>query len=263
MKEQLSILLVEDDPMACDAFRSYVDTQDHVILSKITNNAYGAIDYVKANLPHAVILDLELTAGSGNGLDFLHRLQDPSIPYRPFVVITTNNSSSTIYQHAHNSGADFILYKHQEDYSAKMVIDFLVSLKEDIMKQFSKGIPVGASVAQEKKRQAYMRNRMVSELDHLGMSPKSKGYQYLVDAILLYTDNPAARWSYILANQYKKSETSIERAMQNAIKRTWVTSDTEDLYHYYTGAIRSDKGFPTLMEFISYYSNSLRRDFEA
>ena len=51
--------------------------------------------------------------------------------------------------------------------------------------------------------------------------------------------------------------------MQNAINRTWYTSDTEDLLKYYTARIRSDKGVPTLMEFISYYANKIRTELQA
>ena len=48
--------------------------------------------------------------------------------------------------------------------------------------------------------------------------------------------------------------------MQNAIKRAWDTNDIDDLLKYYTAYIRPDKGFPTLMEFICYYSNKIKND---
>lgn len=61
----------------------------------------------------------------------------------------------------------------------------------------------------------------------------------------------------MLGEKYKKSDASIERAMQNAINRAWRTSDIDDLLTYYTARIQSQKGVPTIMEFIFYYANKI------
>lgn len=261
MNQTLTILLVEDDPRACAEFRAYTDSIDSVTLAQVTNSSSQAVEYVKSHLPHAVILDLELTEGSGNGLDFLHRIQSPDIPYKPFIVVTTNNSSSTIYHHAHKAGADFIMYKHQQDYSAAMVIDFLLSLQHDIFASFGKGAPMDEASKEKVHRQTQLRKRLQSEFQLIGLTTKSKGYQYLIDATMLYQEGSSSDWCLRIAQEYKKSEPSVERAMQNAIKRTWTTSDTQDLYKYYTAPIRMDRGYPTLLEFISYYADRLTTDY--
>ena len=46
--------------------------------------------------------------------------------------------------------------------------------------------------------------------------------------------------------------------MQNAINRTWTTSDLETLTQAYTGKISSSKGSPTVTEFIFYYANKIK-----
>ena len=61
----------------------------------------------------------------------------------------------------------------------------------------------------------------------------------------------------ILSEKYNKSKESIERAMQNAINRAWQTNNPKELSKYYTARIRSDRGVPTLMEFVHYYANKL------
>ena len=70
-------------------------------------------------------------------------------------------------------------------------------------------------------------------------------------------EDPSAHLSRSLVKIYQKSEKSIERAMQNAIKRAWDTNDIDTLLRHYTAYIRPDKGFPTLMEFICYYANKI------
>ena len=65
-----------------------------------------------------------------------------------------------------------------------------------------------------------------------------------------------------VARKWNKAECSVERAMQNAINRAWNTADTADLLKYYTAVIKSDRGVPTITEFIYYYAQQIRPDFE-
>ena len=67
MERKLTIVLVEDDAKTCEDFRDYVDSLDDVTLAGTTNDASKALEMIYATLPDAVILDLELHNGSGNG----------------------------------------------------------------------------------------------------------------------------------------------------------------------------------------------------
>ena len=99
------------------------------------------------------------------------------------------------------------------------------------------------------------------ELNLIGISPKVVGYKYLTDAIVLTIQQTDANLYRALGEKYKKSDASIQRAMQNAINRTWRISDPDDLLTYYTARISSEKGCPTIMEFIFYYATKLRNLF--
>ena len=96
------------------------------------------------------------------------------------------------------------------------------------------------------------------ELNLIGISPKVVGYRYLTDAILATINEPNTHIFKMLGEKYKKTDASIERAMQNAINRAWRTSDIDDLLTYYTARIHSQKGVPTIMEFIFYYANKIQ-----
>ena len=63
-----------------------------------------------------------------------------------------------------------------------------------------------------------------------------------------------------MAKNYKKSDASVERAMQNAINRAWRVSDIEELLTHYTAKIHSEKGVPTTLEFVYYYANKVKMD---
>ena len=49
--------------------------------------------------------------------------------------------------------------------------------------------------------------------------------------------------------------------MQNAIAKAWRTTPIDDLLKYYTAKISSDKGIPTITEFIYHYANKLKIEY--
>ena len=260
MDRQLSILLVEDDTAICTEIERYLDLCDDMSLTAITNNSQEALELTKYHLPDAVILDLELHKGGGNGLFYLQGLSRLELTHTPYVLVTTNNSSSITHESARKLGADFILAKYEADYSTQYVIEFLRMMREVILsKNASKAVttPVtGSPEVQERK----LRQRIQRELDLIGINPKSVGYGYLIDAITLTYHKPEANLASTIAAKYQKSDSSVERAMQNAISSAWRHTDIEDLLKYYTARIHSEKGMPTTMELVHYYALKIRNE---
>ena len=134
----LRVLLVEDDATSCMEINDYISRLDDVTLVASTNNASTAIEYMREFLPDAVILDLELHQGGGDGLFFLAQLQQLELSKHPYILVTTNNSSNIIYESARQLGADFILAKYQENYSAQYVVEFLRIMKKVIFSEKGK-----------------------------------------------------------------------------------------------------------------------------
>lgn len=259
--DNLSILLVEDDPLVCNAFIEYADKLENVSFVSITNNARKALEDIKDFLPNAIILDLELHHGGGSGLDVLQGLNNMSLKVRPYILITTNNSSLMTYEFARRLGADYILYKHQEDYSEKNALDFLCRMRTVILSNFasqSLGQISNETPNQHNKR---IRQRIISELNLIGISNKAVGYQYLIDAIEITIQQPTQNICTVIGNRHGKTEASVERAMQNAINRTWKTSDIDDLLQHYTARIHSERGVPTITEFIYFYANKIKNEY--
>ena len=122
--DKSTILLVEDDQAACRDFIDYIEELEDISLIGVTNNSSKAIEYIKDCLPDAVILDLELHHGTGNGLLILKELKQLLPAKYPYVLVTTNNTSYLTFETARQLGADFIMSKHQVDYSIKMSLIF-------------------------------------------------------------------------------------------------------------------------------------------
>lgn len=96
----LTILLVEDDRFACNEIENYIDSLDDVSLVGITDDSNEALDLVKYHVPDAIILDLKLHEGGGNGLFFLSKLHTMGLEKLPYVLITTQNTSNVTLEAA-------------------------------------------------------------------------------------------------------------------------------------------------------------------
>ncbi len=261
MDRILELLLVEDDQNDCKSFVSAVDNDpDNFSLIGITNNSARAFQYVIDSHPDAVILDLELHHGCGDGLDLLQRIREANLPHVPFILITTNNISTVTHEIAREMGADFIMTKNQENYSAVSVLSFLKITKSVILNRRQQ---TGAESVEESPTQAAKRiqRRICTELNKVGISQKSIGYKYLIDAITMTIKDPVPRICGVIGEKYRKTESSVERAMQNAINRAWRTSDINELLANYTAKIKLEKGAPTITEFIYYYAQKIKNDY--
>ncbi len=264
MDKELSIVLIEDEENICNETQKYIDTLEDTVLVGVTGDSAKAFELTQHFLPDAIILDLELHFGSGNGLMFLSKLNAADLPKRPYILITTNNSSVVTYDAVRRQGADFIMSKHQQDYSPKAAVDFL-----RMMKQAIQGMPQcndnnkkkSADIESPDIKNKRMIKRVSLELDRVGISPKAVGYKYLTDAILMIMSEPQKNISAHIAQKYGKTDSSVERAMQNAINKAWHTADIDELAEYYTARISSDRGVPTLNEFIFYYATKLKNEF--
>lgn len=257
MNTILSVLIIEDDKQACDELTRCIAQYDDMKVVAVCNNSEEAFEKARFLLPNIIILDLELHQGGGNGLMFLDSLLAKPLAMNPFILVTTNNMSAVMLEQARAMGADFTLTKYEQGYSAQYVIDNIRMLRNAILRKNNTNNLTSVSPAEEEQ---LIRSRIQRELDLIGIKVKAKGYNYLVDSIFLVITEDEKHLSKVLSEKYKMSNTSIERAMQNAIKQAWTTNDIEDLLKYYTARIRSDKGYPTMMEFIYYYANKVKMD---
>lgn len=257
----LRVLLVEDEPNVCESFINLFENIDEMELVDVTNNATKAIQNIEYYLPDAVILDLELHQGGGNGLDILKALNEKPLSVLPYILVTTNNTSSLTYEYARQLGADFIMSKHQDSYTEKTALEFLLMMKTVIQnkrKTYSSSQIFKDSPELHQKR---FNQKIINELNLIGISPKSVGYKYLIDAIYIAIEKPIPNISLKVAQKYHKTESSVERAMQNAINRAWRNSDINDLFKYYKAKVDTEKGSPTLLEFIYYYANKIKNEY--
>ncbi len=274
MNKTLKLLILEDDRTERDDFADCVEKTPDITIVGCTANADEALNIFKNECPDAVIIDLELHNGNGNGLQFLAAIHTFPHKNRAYLLVTTNNSSHTTHEAARKLGADFILTKYEPDYSAQYVIDFLKMMHDTI-----RGIQNKSASSNKSKHDlsahihsaenhhidattdAEILSYIRDEIIDIGISPKAVGFSYLSDAILIKLKNPNANIYATLGPKYKKSDPSIERAMQYAINRAFRIGDPEELLRKYTARISAERGVPTIMEFVFFYASKTKNKF--
>lgn len=251
---KLRILIVEDNPSACAAYMQHADNMEDISIVNITNSSNTALNNIKDYSPDAVILELELLQGAGNGFDVLEGIHNLSLNRLPYILITTSNSSNITHNYARKLGADFILSKNQADYTDKMPLEFLCRMKSVIQSKPEYCDLIDMDVPY---KSSSIKQYISAELGYIGIQPKAVGHKYLVDAILLLINNSSDIYKS-LAEKYQKTEESIKRAMQYEICRAWKSCDTMQLMSHYKAHINSSKGVPTTTELIYYYADKIR-----
>lgn len=264
MEYKLNVLIVEDDPVARNELTAQIEEQhESFSLIGVTDNSEKAVQIVLNDCPDAVILDLELQLGGGDGFDFLRQVRANNLPIPPYILVTTNNISPITHKAARDMGADYIMTKAQKGYTSKMPIEFLKMVSSSILnrKSIDRGDVEQLESNNEELRLKNRRRRIYRELNAVGINPKSAGYSYLADAIEVIMSGVKQHVTNEVGKRYGKAETTIERAMQNAINRAWNTANTDDLFANYTARITSERGVPTITEFIFYYANKIETEY--
>lgn len=254
----MKILLVEDDIDECNTYKEISSKRNDINLVAVTNSSTKAIEYLKRYKPDAVILDLELNKGEGSGFEFIESMAKKSMNKRPNIVVTTNVCSDSVYDFCHKNKVDFIFYKKQVNYSQEKILDTLLLLKgyDDKM--------IVEYEVDEKLEEDKIMEKINKELELIGISSHLQGKKYLCDAIyfVIKNDEGDSKISIIqhLVGKYKKSNSTISRAMQNAILHAWRISSLEDLTTHYTARINYETGVPTPTELIYYYADKIKRE---
>lgn len=256
----MKLLLIEDDKNECNKFLEFANKSEEIEFVAITNSADEGLKLYKRHSPEGIILDLELNEGQGSGFDFLKGIQKMNLETKPKIVVTTNVFSDSVYDYLHENKVDFIFYKKQENYSIEKVVNTLLLLKE----YKNKERPAFANSEEDEEEETkIISDKIDKELDIIGVSPHLQGRKYLHDAILylLTKSNNDSKISITqyLTSKYKKPDSTISRAMQNAIIYAWRISSIEDLSEHYTAKINHETGIPTPTGFIYYYVEKIKK----
>lgn len=258
MDTKKTFIVVEDETYIWDQYRLQVEDHKNLYLIGTTNNAQDAVDMVIDYSPDAVVLDIELNQGNGDGFTFLDSIRDSCIGKKPLIIVVTNLISAVIHRRIHEKGGDYIITKTKPDYSVELVLNTIDSLVSfDSLDQSRQ-----AELAKAMAKQEYamrLKKKISVEMERLGMKPSLKGTVYIKDAIEMNVEKRRENTKAELAKKYSVTADSIEKAMRHAIEATW-NNDPTILLFYYTAPIDPRRGAPSPAEFVFYYVDKIKKE---
>lgn len=253
-----SFIVVEDEEYICKQYRSQVKDHENLYLIDTTNNAPDALKMVMDFTPDAVVLDIELNQGNGDGFSFLDDLREICVGKKPLILVVTNLISSYIHNRIHEKGGDYIITKSKPDYSVELVLNTIDSLVSVTSLDKSRQAEL-AKVMAKQEYSLRLKKKIAIEMDTVGMKPSLKGARYIKEAIEINVEERGDNTKALLAEKYSVTADSIEKAMRHAIEVTW-KNDPEILLFHYTAPIDPKRGAPSPTEFIYYYVDKIKRE---
>ena len=244
----LRILIVDDDEAHRAEYLSHIKSLTFPIEATTADNGATALKILqrKENRPHVVLLDLMMP---DSGIALLQKLSR-SIKKDIYIIVVTNIESPKTEQLALRLGADFYYCKRSAGSTPEEIIAHAIACYKDDHPEHA-ATPVTYNV------EALVKAEMT-----LIELPDDKGYNYIVDAIMMNVEEvqqgkarfPVTHIRRMLAEKYKTSDSSVETAMNRIIKKTWSITDPDKLEKHYKGQIDPDRGCPASKEFVAYYT---------
>jgi CheY-like chemotaxis protein len=260
----MTLLIIEDEAEERTRFLEYAKTREDIIFIGSTNSSSKGYEILLEKKPEGIILDLELHKGKGSGMEFLIMLKDAGLEWKPIIVITTNASSSIVYNTVRSLGADYIFHKLQSGYSQRSVIDSMLLFRSLMMDNphMDEVDDIDGNegdLALGENPESRLARLIELELDAIGMGRNYKGRDYLESAVMILVNDSKAKALKLVAMQFGLTYSSIIRAIQTAIDNTWYDGDPEVLLKHYSAHVGSRKGTPSPSEFLYYYSEKIKK----
>ena len=252
--DEIKILMVEDEKYVVDQYRSLVEEQPGISIVYDTGSEKNALQYLSHHKIDVMILDLELK--EGDGVSLLAEIGEQKLE-KPFTVVVTNTVSNVTLSYLRANGADFVYQKMNAAYSPLRVISVIRKIYP--YQRFAKPCKEHPLVMEfnRQKEELVMRNNLVRELEMMGIKHKMVGFDYLVEAVLLYVKCPEED-VHITNDIYPEvaeimhaTPVGVERSIRCAIEAAFTRADIVRLHRYYPFPYDDEKGRPTNTQFIA------------
>ena len=258
-KSGIKVLVVEDEETVRQEYQEVIKKHDKLFLAAETGVQEEALLILETGQIDAVILDLEISGGSG--ILLLSKIRQRGIK-KPFIAVVTNVVSKVIYETVRNLGADYICYKGDKNYSPDIPFSII-----EISAPFQKAgtTPVIISDGQNSRiRLEILRKNIETQMDLLGFSEKASGTVLIKEALFYILSQEIRHISVttdiypMLGRRFHSNDKNVEKNIRSVIERVWIDQPVDRLKEGYPFAWNQKTGRPTNAEFLYNMSKMIR-----
>ena len=173
----MRVLVVDNNVELCKVLEDYFDTQLDLDVVGMAHDGEEAMSLIQSLEPDVVLLDI--TMPYLDGLGVMERLQTLGLKKRPKVVVITAFGTDNLLARLMSLGADYFMIKpFQLEILAQRLREFAATSKEVVALEGAAALDTRTSADQT----------VLRLLHDMGVPPHYKGFSYLKDAVLMYTD---------------------------------------------------------------------------
>ena len=261
LNNKIKILIVDDNKdFSCNLEKRLSDDES-LEVSGIACNGEEALQMTTALNPDIILLDVVMPHLDGIGV--LERLNRMKLDKRPICIMVSATGSEEVISKCLNLGAKYYIIK---PFDYELLIQRIKEIK------VQKNIKVNNSFIVNEDNTQYIPNIYTEEdveiivsrlLHELGIPAHLKGYQFLLEAILLVSKD-MKEIDYMtkglypqIAQKYDSDGDKVERTIRHAISVAWENMDKEYLSEI-IGYRINFKRKPSNSEFIAMIADKIR-----
>lgn len=255
-KDNIRIILADDNIEFCDVLKSYLDLQDGLEVVSVAYDGIDAYTKVCSEKPDLVLMDGIMPKLDGMGL--LEKIKNNDlISDDTFCIMLSAMTQEKITQRALELGIDYYIAK---PFDMSSLVKRIKEIVNNNTSPSKKGDTSNKSFNLEEK--------VTKTLHEIGVPAHIRGYQYMRESIMMAVDDMDVL-NYItkelypaIASKCNTTPSRVERAIRHAIEVAWSRGTLEAKDNVFGYIISSNKGKPTNSEFIAIIADKLRLEMK-
>ena len=264
-ERRYKVLIVEDEPRYSEPLKSCFNQSVDFVTMAVTDSEAEALTLVKSGLPDAMVVDLQLYNGEGDGMLLLHHIYDLKqiLPLRPYIVVLTSVVSERIKERLSSGLADFSFSKRTKNYTPELILRHLRAMSSEFDCNRTNRLRPLPSILD---KEALIYERVEREICHYYVKHGNQAKDFLVDAICMTIalpeyEKPVFQHIFAeIAKKHGKSHRNVYTRIHLLLQQAFAKTDANDLAKVYTPYLDVSRAAPTPREFIAYTANKIRRE---
>lgn len=256
------VLIAESNRDEAEALYREISTAMKIV--GIAYDGERAVDMIRHTKPDIVIVDIILPKLDGIAV-VEECTQIMSEDERPAFIMTTTIGTQGLIECANQVSIDYCMMK---PFQPKVLLGRMKQILNAKTLNSRLIGTNGQSVSGVNTHSKYDIQQDVTRIIRdLGIPAHIKGYQYIREGIMMAIDD-MNMMNYItkllyptIAQKYKTTSSSVERAIRHAIEVAWTRGKIELLEEMFGYTISAGKGKPTNSEFIALIADKLRLEY--
>lgn len=253
MNKKTRVLITDDNRHFCTILKEIIEKDSSYDVVGVAHDGVTALELIQMQQPDMVILDIIMPMLDGLGV--LEKCRAMELDKKPQFIVMSAVGHDDITFRAINLGASYYVVKPFD------MVEFMRRLK-----QFAAG-KEPEPVSYKKINKESTEDLVSYELRDFGVPIHIKGYQYILDSVVIVLNDPASLGKVTkaiyppIAQRHDTTPSRVERSIRNAIDLTFARGNQISLRKSYKLDEQPDRKI-TNSEFIAVIAERIRQNLK-